>query len=177
MKKLLSALFILGSVAALATGEVADHPGGGGQPGNDHGDGTQCYTSACKVEKDMTISVKIPTKLEIKSLGNIVLGPWCGTKQIEGESNYTLKGEGGAKVKLYFAHDTVEFKDGKNGLNFHANMTVDGQTVSKKFLTASGDGNGKVKAKVNPLGNNVKHLAAGGTYTATAKLIAEYDSF
>lgn len=175
MKKLLSALFILGSVSALAT---VDHPGGGGQPDNGHGNGSECYTNTCKVDRDVNIFVKIPKKLEMSCLNDIELGPWCGTKPIQGQTDYSLDGEKDAKVKIYFASNKVEFKEGNKGLGFYADMFVDGQLESKKNLNSSGKSTGIVKAKVSPIDkNNKNHIAAGGTYKATAKLIAEYDSF
>lgn len=170
MKKLLSALFILGSVAALAQ-ETLDRPGGGeGNPPN-------CYTNACKVDKDMTISVQVPTQLEITCLENIDLGKWCGTKTKTEDASYHLRGEKGAIVKVYFENSAVQFKKGGNDAGFYAYMDVDGVAVSSKTLSSSsGTNSGKVNATLYPLEQGIK-LQAKGNYTATAKLIAEYDSF
>lgn len=171
MKKLLSALFILGSVAALAETDLSHGGGNGG------GNPSDCYTSACKVEEDMYIKVQIPTQLKIKCLENINLGKWCGTKTIKGEASYNLEGEENAKVKVSFKEEEVEFKkktkDGNHGAGFYAKMSLDSK---HKILDDEGKADGIVKATLNPVDHNVK-LKAGGEYLAKATLIAEYDSF
>ena len=184
MKKLLSALFILGSVAALGQ-EAQSKP--------EHGENNgykECYTSACSVERKMDIKVSIPTQLKITKLGDIDLGKWCGTKTISKEASYTLEGEKNARVKVYFENDRVAFsksegpKHGDQGnAGFTAYMNVDGKTHSYVTLTGErhsdgglGKVSGKVKATLDPVAEGVK-LVAGGKYVATAKLIAEYDSF
>lgn len=172
MKKLLSALFILGSVAALAEGapEELRPP-------------MECYTSACKVDKEMKIKVEVPTQLKITHLGDIDLDKWCGTKIKTGHTNYSLEGEKNADVKVYFENSQVQFKKEYTNQNagFVAYMDVDGVQQSMKKLTGhgpSGKGtqSGKVNATLYPVAQGVT-LVANGRYVATAKLIAEYDSF
>lgn len=193
MKKLLSALFILGSVATLAQ-ETLDRPGGGGGHDGDNGQ-ENCYTSACSVERKMDIKVSIPTQLKITKLGDIDLGKWCGTKTISEDAPYALEGEKDARVKVYFENIEVPFyRDGTrhgegNGAGFAAYMSVDGKSESHVKLEGKhnpkgghnpngglGSATGKVKATLYPVAQGVQ-LVAGGKYKATAKLIAEYDSF
>ena len=172
MKKLLSALFILGSVVVLAEGV----PEGANKPGD-------CYTNACKVDRDMKIRVQVPTQLKISCLGDIDLGKWCGTKVKTGHANYALEGEKNADVKVYFENSEVQFKKEYTNQNagFVAYMDVDGVQQSIKKLTLPGYGGkgtqvGKVNATLYPVAQGV-NLSAEGKYVATAKLIAEYDSF
>ena len=92
MKKLLSLLFVLGSVSALANVETM------------HGGQDDCYKNpVCGIEKTFNVDVKIPEKLEIERGDNINL-LWCGTQQktFKKENHYKIKGEKKSTVKVTF---------------------------------------------------------------------------
>ncbi|MGL5544957.1 MAG: hypothetical protein ACRDB6_07595 [Cetobacterium sp.] len=165
MKKLLSALFILGSITMLAE-DLADRPGEGGNP--------ECYTSACKVEKDFEVKVKVPEQLKITKVDNIDLGLWCGTKAIHKEGEYQLEGQKGAKVDVSVT-PVIEFKKhNSNTVAFTGNLELVGggnKTLSSPS-SGSGKATGKIKASLAPTNNK---LEASTTYTAKATLVAEYD--
>lgn len=165
MKKLLSALFILGSVAALATDEAADRPGQGGE-----GD-SSCYEStSCKVEKEINLTVKVPKKLKITG-DNIDFETWCGTKTVQKNGNYHLEGEPNELVNIYFENSSVDFEHESGAASgFTASLLLD--APSRTLDNTTGKADGIFTATLNP---GTKPLT--GHHSATAKLIAEYDVF
>ncbi|MGL5279480.1 MAG: hypothetical protein ACRC8M_10500, partial [Cetobacterium sp.] len=73
MKKLLSVLFILGSVAALANESVSTLPA--------DVDPAFCFNNPCSAEDKFNVNVKVPEQLVIK-VDDINFGLWCGTKTV-----------------------------------------------------------------------------------------------
>ncbi|WP_047395902.1 hypothetical protein [Cetobacterium sp. ZOR0034] len=164
MKKLLSALFILGSVAALAQEENIH---GGSKP--------ECYTSACKVEKDFEVKVKVPEQLKITKVETIDLGYWCGTKPKEGKSNYTLEGQKGAKVNVSVTPLISFKKPNSQTTAFTGNLVLDS---AQKTLSSPAYGSGKASGVITATLNQATvKLDASTTYTAKATLTAEYDAW
>lgn len=179
MKKLLSALFILGSVTALASRPGNGNGGNGnGNGGNGNGNGgggdSSCYEStSCKVEKEINLTVKVPKKLKITG-DNIDFETWCGTRTVVKNGNYHLEGEPKAPVKVKFEAPTVSFKHSSGAASgFNASLALDAS--SKTLHPTLGTASGVVTATLNPGAPGTKPLT--GFHSATAKLIAEYDGF
>lgn len=152
MKKLLSALFILGSVTMLAN---------------------ECYeTMSCQVEKEITLAVRIPKKLKMMA-ENINFGTWCGTKTLTKQANYSVEGEPGAHIQLKFENSNVNFTHESGAPSgFSAALTLD-KTATNLHATL-GTTSGIVTAQLNPLSSGNPLV---GNHVAKAKLIAEYDQF
>ena len=166
MKKLLSMLFILGSVSMLANETAATLPA-------DDADALHCYEAPCSVEKDFKVRVKVPEKLVITA-GDIDLGLWCGDTVINVDklNHHTIKGEKGKTVKVKFKDNgALKFKKGSELIHKFAG-TITHKTGSVVLDPSTGEGKGGVNIQIPKTGN----LEAGQVYTASATLQAEYDT-
>lgn len=166
MKKLLSLLFILGSVSMLAN-EATTLPA--------DADPAFCFTNPCSAETDFKVKVKVPEQLVIKA-DDVDLGLWCGDKDLDKsvEVHHTITGEGKSRVNVGFKFGgALGFKkDGDvfptfNGTATHKTGYVD--------LGEDGTGTGGIDVHVDQLIAPGK-LKPGHEYKATAILVASYDT-
>ncbi|MEG1978826.1 MAG: hypothetical protein RRZ91_08435 [Cetobacterium sp.] len=162
MKKLLSALFILGSVTMLANEAVSE------------ADPAFCFTNPCSVSEPMKVKVKVPQQLVI-TVTDVDLGLWCGDKAINKDKpdQYTVTGEKNQKVNVGFkGNGYLGFRKG-NELLPKFTGTIETKE-SQLDLGTTGSAKGGVNVKVPKPGLNL--LEPGTTYTATATLVASYDT-
>lgn len=162
MKKLLSALFILGSVAALGSEDLESQ----------HKPPVDCYEQAvCRVEKDVNLKVKVPKVLKVTG-GDIDFLTWCGTRPVTKTSTYNLEGEPGARVNVSINTSPVSFKHESGAASgFTANLNLDNS--HKDLHATAGTASGTITASLVP--GSGKPLT--GHHTAKATLVAFYDSF
>ncbi len=170
MKKLLSVLFILGSVAALANDGPSTLPA--------DVDPAFCFNNPCSAEDKFNVNVKVPEQLVIK-VDDINFGLWCGTKTVTKDFDNTVKvnGEKEQNVKLGFKNNgNLYFNDGIV-TKFTGKVAFAGGTAEKDVtLNASGAAQTGLKVTVNkPV--VVGLLTAGKTYTAHATVVGSYDGF
>ena len=168
MKKLLSVLFILGSVAALANESVSTLP--------TDVDPAFCFSNPCSAEDTFNVSVKVPEQLVIK-VDDINFGLWCGTKTVTKDFSNTVKvtGEVNQDVKLGFKNNgTLTFKDGFV-TKFTGKVAFAGGAEETVTLTGGAAQTG-LKLTVNKPGVTGL-LTAGKTYTASATVVGSYDGF
>ena len=163
MKKLLSLLFILGSVSMLANEMEGVDP-------------ALCFDKACNIKKDFKINVRVPEQLQVKSVNDINL-VWCGDSDINYSevNHHTLKGEKGKTVLVGFKSEgELGFKKGSDLLPaFTGKITH--KTGSVKLDETTGEGSGGIDLIVRKnVGTTL--LTAGETYRATAILVAAYDT-
>ena len=164
MKKLLSMLFILGSVSLLAN-----------EPASPEADPAFCFTNPCSVNKDFKVKVKVPDQLKL-TVADIDLGLWCGDKDINIDkiNHHTVEGEKGQTVKLGFKDNgALKFRKGSELIHKFAG-TITHKTGSVVLDATTGKAQGSVNVKVPKPGINL--LEPGVTYTATATLVAAYDT-
>ncbi|MBC2854133.1 hypothetical protein [Cetobacterium sp. 2G large] len=166
MKKLLSLLFVLGSVSMLAN-EVSTLPA--------DADPAFCFTNPCSAETSFDVKVKVPEQLVITA-GDVDLGLWCGDKDVDKSIpiHHTIKGEANTKVNVGFKYGgKLAFI--KNGEKFSA---FGGQVTHKTGyvdLDENGAGTGGIDVHVDQLLVPGK-LIPGHEYKATATLVASYDT-
>ncbi len=164
MKKLLSALFILGSISVLANGGVSPES-----------DPSFCFENPCSVTQDFKVKVRVPQKLEIDA-DDVDLGMWCGSNEVNKEvvEHHKITGEPNTTVKVGFkGNGELRFKkDGEMTHKFKGTITHSTGSVE---LDGTGSGKGGVKVNVPKLLTNVI-LDAGEEYKATATLVAAYDT-
>lgn len=166
MKKLLSLLFILGSVSMLAN-EATTLPA--------DADPAFCFTNPCSAEANFKVKVKVPEQLVITA-GDVDLGLWCGDKDVKKSIpiHHTIKGEANTKVNVGFKHSgALGFKkDGDIFPSFSGTVTHKTGYVE---LDENGAGTGGIDVHVEQLlvpGT----LKPGHEYKATATLVASYDT-
>ncbi|MGL5188300.1 MAG: hypothetical protein ACRC7S_01420 [Cetobacterium sp.] len=171
MKKLLSVLFILGSVAALANESVSTLP--------TDADPAFCFTNPCSAQDSFNVKVKVPEQLKI-TVKDIDFGLWCGTKTVSKDFGNTVsvEGEKDQKVKLGFKNDgNLVFMDGL-ALKFTGKVVFDNNTDVKdiKLDATTGKADAGLKVTINkPAIGGL--LTAGKTYTASATVTGSYDGF
>ncbi|MEG1807504.1 MAG: hypothetical protein RR265_05160 [Cetobacterium sp.] len=166
MKKLLSALFILGSVTMLAN-EATTLPA--------EADPTFCLTNPCSSSEPMKVKVKVPQKLVI-DVTEVDLGLWCGDKALDKDkpNQYEVTGEKGQKVNVEFkGNGYLGFRKGNE---LFPKFTGTIKTLDDQLIldATTGKAKGGVNVKIPKPGINL--LEAGTTYTATATLMASYDT-
>lgn len=164
MKKLLSVLFILGSASLLAT-----------EASSPESDPAFCFTNPCSINKDFKVKVKVPEQLKL-TVKDIDLGLWCGDKDIDLDhiNHHTVEGEKGQNVKIGFKDNgLLKFKKGNELVHKFAG-TITHKTGSVMLDATTGKGQGSVNVKIPKPGINL--LEPGTTYTATATLVAGYDT-
>lgn len=170
MKKLLSVLFILGSVAALANDSPSTLP--------TDVDPTFCFNNPCSAEDKFNVNVKVPEQLVIK-VDDINFGLWCGTKTVTKDFENTVKvnGEKEQNVKLGFKNNgNLYFNDGIV-TKFTGKVAFAGGAAEEDVtLNASGAAQTGLKVTVNKPAI-VGLLTAGKTYTAHATVVGSYDGF
>lgn len=166
MKKLLSVLFILGSVSVLAN-EASTLPA--------DADPAFCFTNPCSAETDFKVKVKVPQKLVITAT-DVDLGLWCGDKPVDKsvDVHHTIKGEPNTAVNVGFKNDgNLSFKkDGDILPKFGGKVT---HKTGKVNLDSTGTGTGGIDVHVSKLlvpGT----LEPGHEYKAHATLVASYDT-
>lgn len=165
MKKLLSALFILGSVSMLANDSATVLPA-------DEADPLFCVTNVCEVEQKVNVTFKVPKKLVV-TVSDIDLGLWCGDADLVKTFNekFSVKGEENEKVKVAFKNNSLVF----SSLGAMPVMGEIKTTESSLLLNNSGEAKGGIEVKVNQPGV-LNKLQSGKTYTAHATLVAAYDT-
>lgn len=165
MKKLLSALFILGSVSMLANDSATVLPA-------DEVDPLFCVTNVCEVEEKVTVKFQVPKKLVV-TVSEIDLGLWCGDANLNKTFNekYSVKGEENEKVKVAFKNNLLIFSS-SGALPVMGSIST---TESELLLNASGEAKGGINVQVNQPGA-LNKLHSGKTYTAHATLVAAYDT-
>lgn len=169
MKKLLSVLFILGSVAALANDGPSTLPA--------EVDPAFCFSNPCSAEDKFNVNVKVPEQLVIK-VDDINFGLWCGTKTVSKDfaNKVHVTGEDTQKVKLGFKNSgNLYFNDGLV-TKFTGKVTFAGDNPEEVVTLASGKADTGLKVTVNKPAI-VGLLTAGKTYTAHATVVGSYDGF
>lgn len=168
MKKLLSVLFILGSVASLASANASVLP--------TDVDPAFCYANPCSAEDMFTVTVKIPEQLVIK-VDDLEFGLWCGTKNVTKDflNKVHVTGEANQSVKLGFKNmGSLLFVNGQS--SFEGKVSFAGGAAEQNVLLAGGSANTDLQVTVNaPQMPGL--LSPGQTYTAYATIIGAYDGF
>ncbi|MGL4865861.1 MAG: hypothetical protein ACRC4T_22430 [Cetobacterium sp.] len=166
MKKLLSALFILGSISVLAN-EAVTLPA--------DADPAFCFENPCSATQDFKVKVRVPQKLVIDA-DDVDLGIWCGDKDKNTEVavHHTITGEPNTTVNVGFKNNG-ELKFKKDGDLLHKFKGTITHSTGSVNLDGTGSGEGGVKVHVPKLLSNVL-LEAGQEYKATATLVAAYDT-
>ncbi|MBC2850866.1 hypothetical protein H5J22_05375 [Cetobacterium sp. 8H] len=162
MKKLLSALFILGSVTMLAN-EATTLPA--------DVDPAFCFNNPCSADAKFDVKVKVPQKLVITA-GELNIGLWCGdkAKDYEKENHFTVTGEPGETITVGFKNDGDLLFTASGALPFTGTI----ETLKDSLELVGGTAKGGVKVHIpQPKLNTLK---AGTTYTAHATLVAAYDT-
>ena len=162
MKKLLSALFILGSVTMLAN-EVTTLPA--------DVDPAFCFNNPCSADAKFDVKVKVPQKLVITA-GELNIGLWCGdkAKDYEKENHFTITGEPDETVTVGFKNDGKLLFTTLGALPFTGTI----ETIDESLKLVGGTAKGGVKVHIPKPTPNL--LVAGKTYTAHATLVAAYDT-
>lgn len=169
MKKLLSVLFILGSVAALANDSASVLPA--------DIDPAFCFSNPCSAEDKFNVSVKVPEQLVIK-VDDINFGLWCGTKTVSKDFSNAVKvnGEVDQDVKLGFKNNgALTFRDGMV-TKFTGKVAFAGDAAEEIVTLTGGSAQTGLKVTVNKPGITGL-LTAGKTYTASATVVGSYDGF
>ncbi|MGL4865923.1 MAG: hypothetical protein ACRC1R_09655 [Cetobacterium sp.] len=170
MKKLLSVLFILGSVAALANDGPSTLP--------TDVDPAFCFSNPCSAEDKFNVNVRVPEQLVIK-VDDVEFGLWCGTKTVSKDFTNAVKvnGEKNQNVKLGFKNSgNLYFNDGL-ALKFTGKVAFAGG-AAEESVTLNGSGAAQTGLKVTVNKPAIPGLlTAGKTYTAHATVVGSYDGF
>ncbi len=168
MKKLLSVLFILGSVASLANDSASVLPA--------DVDPAFCFSKPCSAEDKFTVNVKVPEQLVIK-VDDVDFGLWCGTKTVTKDfpNKVHVTGESDQTVKLGFKNNgNLTFVNGLS--TFGGKVAFAGGAAEEDVVLAGGAANTALQVTVNKP-HIVGLLNAGQTYKAYATVVGSYDGF